>query len=78
MQLVFRALFAVLNSPRRVFALGGAAFAFALTLFVVSAAAWLTHVITTIKSAEYLLLLVGALVAPVGVIHGIGIWLGAW
>ena len=40
------------------------------------AAAWLTHVIVSIQSAKWILLLVGAIVFPVGCIHGTGVWLG--
>lgn len=41
-------------------------------------AAWVTHVIVCIKAASWILLLFGCIVAPVGVIHGIGVWLGAF
>lgn len=47
---------------------------FALTIF----AAWLTHVIVCIQTSSWLFLIAGAITAPVGVIHGIGIWFGAW
>jgi hypothetical protein len=40
-------------------------------------AAWLTHVVACIKAGAYVLLLAGALVAPVGVIHGVMLWFGA-
>ena len=42
----------------------------------VLAAAWLTHVISCLLKAKYLLLIAGAFVFPVGIIHGIGIWFG--
>lgn len=48
--------------------------AFALTCL----AAWVTHIIYTIQHHEYLLLIAGALIAPVGTIHGFGIWFGFW
>lgn len=54
----------------------GAAFLFLLALAVTFAAAWVTHVIVTIKAAEWIFLAIGAIVAPVGVIHGIGVWFG--
>tara|TARA_R110002049_G_scaffold143473_5_gene305584 strand:+ start:296 stop:466 length:171 start_codon:yes stop_codon:yes gene_type:complete len=38
--------------------------------------AWLTHIITCLIQAKYLLLIAGAFVFPVGVIHGVGIWFG--
>lgn len=41
-------------------------------------AAWITHVVVCIKTASWILLLFGCVVAPVGVIHGVGIWLGVF
>jgi hypothetical protein len=38
--------------------------------------AWLTHVIVTIQNEQWVFLLAGALFAPIGVIHGWGIWFG--
>jgi hypothetical protein len=43
---------------------------------IVIIAAWITHIIVCLLSGKYLLLIAGALVFPVGVIHGIGIWFG--
>lgn len=43
-----------------------------------SVAAWITHVVVCIKASSWILLLFGCVVAPVGVIHGIGVWLGAF
>ena len=45
---------------------------FAIALF----AAWLTHIIVCLVKAKYLLLIAGAFVFPVGVIHGVGLWFG--
>lgn len=45
-------------------------------LAVVFVGGWITHIITCLIQAKYLLLITGAFIAPVGVIHGIGIWLG--
>jgi len=39
-------------------------------------AAWLTHIIVCLIQAKYFLLVVGAFIWPVGIIHGLGIWLG--
>ena len=41
-------------------------------------AAWLTHVVVCLKTASWGFLIAGAIFAPIGVIHGIGIWFGAW
>jgi len=40
--------------------------------------AWATHVITCIQKEEWVFLIAGAIAAPVGIVHGIGIWFGAW
>ena len=47
-------------------------------IWLVFAAGWITHVIVCIKASAWLLLIAGAIIAPVGVIHGIGNWFGAW
>jgi hypothetical protein len=39
-------------------------------------AAMVTHIIVCLKTASYLLLIAGAIMPPIGVIHGWGIWLG--
>lgn len=49
-----------------------------LALGLVSAAAWLTHVIVCIRDGEWGFLIAGALLAPIAVVHGIGCWFGAW
>lgn len=49
-----------------------------IALSWVMIAAWATHVITCIKSESWLFLIAGAIAFPIGVIHGIGIWLGVW
>jgi hypothetical protein len=45
---------------------------------LVALCAWLTHVVTCIKTASYALLIAGAIMPPIGVVHGWGIWLGLW
>ena len=49
-----------------------------LFLGITMLAAWATHVFICLKTASWGFLIAGALAAPVGVIHGIGIWFGAW
>ena len=39
-------------------------------------AAWLTHVVTCILAHEWLFMVLGALIAPIGVVHGVMIWMG--
>lgn len=46
-------------------------------LAIASIGAWLTHIIHCLIYAKYMLLIAGALIAPVGIIHGVGIWFGA-
>lgn len=46
--------------------------------FLAAIAAWLTHVIVCIKAGLWVFLLAGAIFAPIGIIHGIGVWFGAW
>jgi hypothetical protein len=41
-------------------------------------AAWLTHVVSCLVAQTWGFLIAGALFAPVGVIHGIGIWVGCF
>ena len=48
-----------------------------LITIIVVFAAWLTHVITTIKAAAWLFLIAGAIFAPIGIVHGIATWFGA-
>ncbi len=52
-------------------------FIITMTFVLISIAAWITHIVHCLMYAKYLLLIAGAIVAPVGVIHGIGIWFGA-
>lgn len=47
-----------------------------LALGVVSVLAWLTHVITSLGEGWWGFLIAGALFFPIGIIHGIGLWLG--
>lgn len=49
-----------------------------VALLLASVAAWVTHVIVCIKASAWILLLFGCLVAPVGVVHGFGVWLGVF
>jgi hypothetical protein len=40
--------------------------------------AWFTHIIVCIAASKLGFLIAGALFFPIGIIHGFGIWLGAW
>jgi hypothetical protein len=39
-------------------------------------AAWLTHIILCLMCGEWIWLIAGVVLFPVGITHGIGIWLG--
>lgn len=45
-------------------------------VWVLCVVAWLTHIIHCLLAAKYLLLIAGAFIFPVGIIHGVGIWFG--
>jgi hypothetical protein len=47
-----------------------------LGLILGALGAWLTHIVVCIQTGAYLLLIAGAIVAPVGMIHGVMIWCG--
>ena len=49
---------------------------FWMTLGLVTLPAWITHVVHTIQAEEWLLLIAGAVFAPIGIVHGIGLWFG--
>lgn len=49
-----------------------------LLIWGATAAGWLTHVVTTVQDESWLLLIVGAAMFPIGVLHGWGIWAGIW
>jgi uncharacterized membrane protein len=49
-----------------------------LVFILASMGAWATHVINCIQNQEWIFLIAGALAAPIGIVHGIGIWFGAW
>ena len=47
-------------------------------MFMTFLAAWVTHVIVTISAGAWGLLIAGAILFPIGIIHGIGCWFGFW
>ena len=47
-----------------------------IIFFLLVIAGWLTHVIVTIQTAKWILLLAGAILFPIGIIHGWGLWFG--
>jgi sorbitol-specific phosphotransferase system component IIBC len=49
-----------------------------MTIAFTLVGAWLTHVVTCLADGLWGFLIAGALLFPIGMIHGIGIWFGAW
>ena len=47
-------------------------------VIVAGIAGWITHVVHCIKTEDVLFLIAGAVAAPVGVVHGWGLWFGWW
>ena len=45
---------------------------------VTAIAAWITHIVVCIQTQQWILLLAGAIAAPIGIVHGIGQWFGIW
>ena len=48
-----------------------------ISVWLFCLSAWLTHVVFCLSSGKYVLLLAGAIAVPIGIIHGVAIWLGA-
>lgn len=38
--------------------------------------AWLTHIIVCLKAGLWGFLIAGAIFFPIGIIHGVGLWVG--
>lgn len=47
-----------------------------IAFYIAVIVAWITHVVVCIQNAAWALLVIGALIFPIGVIHGFMIWLG--
>lgn len=45
-------------------------------LLVAAVAAWFTHVVVCLKAGTWGILIAGAILFPIGIIHGIGLWFG--
>lgn len=48
------------------------------SIFAVSLGGWFTHLVVCFQDEKWGFLIAGAIFAPIGVIHGIGCWFGAW
>lgn len=49
-----------------------------VALFLASVVAWFTHVVVCIKAASWGFLIAGAVFFPIAIVHGVGVWFGAW
>jgi len=49
-----------------------------LALFVISVAAWFTHIISCLTEEAWGFLIAGAIMFPIAIIHGVGIWFCVW
>ena len=49
---------------------------FTIAIIVATAGAWIQHFITTVSEEMWVLLVVGAILPPVGVLHGWLVWVG--
>jgi len=49
-----------------------------IAIWITCIAAWITHVVVCIQNEQWILLAIGAIGFPIGIIHGIGQWFGIW
>lgn len=49
-----------------------------LAIVGLTVVAWFTHIFVCLKTAAWGFLIAGAIFFPIGIIHGFGIWFGAW
>ena len=52
--------------------------ALGIALIVWALAAWITHLIVCFSDGLWGFLIAGALFFPVAIVHGTGVWFGAW
>jgi hypothetical protein len=50
----------------------------ALSIFIVSVSAWFTHLSVCFSDDRWGFLIAGAIMFPIAIVHGIGIWFGVW
>ena len=49
-----------------------------IILIVISVSAWFTHLYVCFTDDRWGFLIAGALMFPIAIFHGIGIWFGIW
>ena len=47
-------------------------------LIGVSTAAWFTHLFVCFSDDRWGFLIAGAIMFPIAIVHGVGIWFGVW
>ena len=47
-----------------------------LAFLVASIAAWFTHILTCLSEEAWGFLIAGAIMFPIAIVHGVGIWFG--
>lgn len=47
-------------------------------LIIMAASAWVTHIVTCLRDEHWGFLIAGAIMFPIAIIHGLGIWLGVF
>ena len=52
--------------------------AFCICALLSLPAAWLTHLVVCFSDEKWGFLIAGAILFPIAIVHGFGIWLGAW
>jgi len=51
---------------------------FFIALLIAGPAAWITHLVRCFTEEQWGFLIGGAIFFPVAIVHGVGIWFGAW
>lgn len=51
---------------------------FSAVFFISIIGAWITHIITCLQDGSWGFLIAGALMFPIAIIHGFGIWVGVF
>lgn len=49
-----------------------------VALVIAAIAAWFTHILICLQTANWLFLIAGAIFFPIAVVHGVGSWFGAF
>ena len=49
-----------------------------IALIGISIAAWFTHLFVCFSDDRWGFLIAGAIMFPIAIVHGIGIWFGIW